>query len=302
MFNEQDKDLIFKAYRGSHARGMSTPESDVDFIGCWVAPLEHYFGFGQSDSYQNNTIADDVVFYEFRKLVKLLADSNPNVLEILWTPQNKFQIYTPIFEKLRNNRNLFLSKKIYTTFTGYATGQLKRLTSLTPQDLENLERLETVLETFGVNMQELNLKQSERTLVVTSWVRDITLGEILDEYVKMKHKFFPGGRLGQRRKDIIKKVGFDSKNASTLIMLLTQCVEALRDGEIKVDRSHDREMLWDIRNGKWTLAEVLEKQEELFRTAEELVKVSALPEENDRQAIEKLMVDVLKEHFSCNCA
>ena len=111
---------------GSHAYGTSLPSSDLDLRGVAIAPKEYYLGFGQVFEQAEQKVPDLVVF-ELRKFMKLAADANPNVLELLHTDESDHVVTSPIFEKLRENRHLFLSRKAKHTFSGYAVSQLKRI-------------------------------------------------------------------------------------------------------------------------------------------------------------------------------
>lgn len=111
---------------GSHAYGTSLPSSDLDLRGIAIAPKEYYLGFGQVFEQAEQKVPDLVVF-ELRKFMKLAADANPNVLELLHTDDSDHVVTSPLFEKLHENRHLFLSRKAKHTFSGYAVSQLKRI-------------------------------------------------------------------------------------------------------------------------------------------------------------------------------
>jgi len=59
--------------------------------------------------------------------MRLAADANPNILELLFSPPDCIKLMTPYMEKLIDNRDLFISKKIRFTYAGYAFNQLKRI-------------------------------------------------------------------------------------------------------------------------------------------------------------------------------
>lgn len=86
--------LISLCWRGSVAHGMYVPKSDPDSIddkdvmGVYVGALEHYLGFGRKDVYEQWAGEWDCVFYELRKFITLLLNSNPNVLSLLWVKPN----------------------------------------------------------------------------------------------------------------------------------------------------------------------------------------------------------------------
>jgi predicted nucleotidyltransferase len=69
----------------------------------------------------------DAVAYEIRKYVYLLLQSNPNVLALLYLRENMYIYRSPLGQKLIDNRDLFVSKRAYRAFSGYAFGQLKRM-------------------------------------------------------------------------------------------------------------------------------------------------------------------------------
>ena len=111
---------------GSHAYGTNLPSSDLDLRGIAIAPKEYYLGFAQVFE-QAEQKEPDLVIFELRKFMKLAADCNPNALEILFTDESDHLVSNLVFEKLRDNRHLFLSRKAKHTFSGYAVSQLKRI-------------------------------------------------------------------------------------------------------------------------------------------------------------------------------
>src|SRR6185436_11689131 len=68
----------------------SDPDSidDKDVMGVYIAPVEHYLGFGGKDVFEKWEGEWDCVFYELRKMFGLLLNCNPNVLSILWLKEN----------------------------------------------------------------------------------------------------------------------------------------------------------------------------------------------------------------------
>jgi predicted nucleotidyltransferase len=113
---------------GSHAYGLSRPESDIDIKGVAVPPSEYFHGFN-SKFEQAESHDPDMVVYDIRKFMSLAADCNPNIIEVLWTDEADHQIVTNGGRALLCNRDLFLSKRARHTFAGYAHGQLKRIST-----------------------------------------------------------------------------------------------------------------------------------------------------------------------------
>lgn len=125
---------ILVGYRGSIAHHMYVPSTDAssiddkDVMGVCIAPLNAYFGLEKFEGKDTFLREWDVVVYEVRKFVRLLAKSNPNVLSLLWLDDNHYLCRTPLGQCLIDNRHLFMTRQLYRSFTGYAYGQLKRMT------------------------------------------------------------------------------------------------------------------------------------------------------------------------------
>lgn len=120
---------IFLTVAGSKAYGTSTPESDTDVRGiCIIPDKTQYFGYGLSKFGQMDSgWEDDRVIYDIRKFIALAADCNPNVIELLFTPEKFHIICNQYMQILLDNKDEFLSKKARFTFMGYAFSQLKRI-------------------------------------------------------------------------------------------------------------------------------------------------------------------------------
>jgi len=134
--------LIFLTLHGSHAYGTATATSDIDIRGVAIAPLPTYFGTRPWEQLRDSTPftqtllqqrmphatdpADCEVF-NLTKFVRLAADANPNILDILFAHPDDWLYSTPAWERLYEHRHLFLSMRVRYTYTGYAMSQLKRI-------------------------------------------------------------------------------------------------------------------------------------------------------------------------------
>lgn len=67
------------------------------------------------------------MIYDIRKFFDLSSSCNPNLIETLHTDPQDHIFVSPLGQKIIDNKNLFLSKKIKHTFLGYAVAQLKRI-------------------------------------------------------------------------------------------------------------------------------------------------------------------------------
>ena len=119
----KERTILF-ARHGSHAYGLNIETSDEDFKGVAIPPVPYTCGF-LSKFEQAEATVPDMVIYDIRKFMRLAADCNPHVIEILWS--EPMLLLTPEGDKLIAARDLFLSRKAKHTFSGYAFAQLRRL-------------------------------------------------------------------------------------------------------------------------------------------------------------------------------
>ena len=138
---------------------------------------------------------------------------------------------------LIENRKLFVGRHIYKSFTGYAYGQLHRMT----------------------------------------------------------HMEFRG-YMGQKRRSLVEKYGYDSKNGAHLIRLLRMGAEFLKDGELEVTR-HDAQQLLEIKRGEWTLDQIKEEANHGFKMAEMAYFESTLPVGPDINKINELTIAIIENEF-----
>lgn len=235
--------LVLLGYRGSIAHGTYLPKNDPahiddkDVMGISIPPREYYLGLRKFEGWDKQEEEWDIVVYEFRKMIRLLVKSNPNVLCLLWLEPNHYILRTDIGDILIENRELFASREIYKSFLGYAHGQMARMT---------------------------------------------------------KFKF--EGYMGQKRKALVEKHGYDAKNAAHMIRILRQGIEFLATGELNVMR-HDSKELVAIKHGEWTLEQVKAEAKRLFSKAEDALSRSSLPIKPDFDRINDFCTEILSARF-----
>lgn len=130
-----DERTIILAPTGSYAYGTNTEESDRDYKGVCIPPIDYYLGLESFNEYNNsggknfkNTKDDvDVNIIHINKFVKDAMQGVPNNIEILFVRPEDYIKVTPLGQKLIDNRHLFLSKQIQKKFGGYAFSQLMKL-------------------------------------------------------------------------------------------------------------------------------------------------------------------------------
>lgn len=136
-----------------------------------------------------------------------------------------------------------------------------------------------------------------KDLFISKHVYNSFVGYAQGQLRRMTHLAFQG-YMGEKRKKLVKEFGYDTKNASHLVRLLKMCIEFLNEGRLYVRRQKDREQLLSIKRGEWSLEEVEKEAGRLFKLVEVAYMKSKLPEHLDEGKINKLCVEILREHFS----
>lgn len=153
-----ETDAILVGYRGSHAHGMYVPNTDpnsfddIDLMAVVIPDKDHFYGlkeFGSRGTESFFIREWDVVTYEIRKFIRLLAKGNPNVIGLLWLKEDQYLKKTPAGQYLIDYRNLFSSKTVYDSFVGYAHGQLHKM--------EHNSDLDNILNKINIEMKRRKL-------------------------------------------------------------------------------------------------------------------------------------------------
>lgn len=263
---------VYVAYRGSHAHGTYTPPSDpqaiddVDILVCYIPELSRYFGLHDGSPGHGKQVQIgkwDAAIYEIRHYAYLLANANPDVLQSLWVKPEHRILVTPEGEELIKNRHLFTSKMAAKSFGGYAKGQMHRMTAFHDEG------------------------EGSCCAGVTHHTAPCTgAGAGLKKFVT--------GYMGAKRKALVQKYGYDTKNAAHLIRLIRMAKEFLKTGELQVDRSDlDADELRRIKAGEFNLETIKAQAEKEFAQLSQAELESTLPDRPDRVAIDKLLTEIL---------
>ena len=116
--------LICLYVGGSHAYGLDTNTSDVDIRGLFKDNIDMILGYEKVDQLANES--QDIVIYSLSKALPLIAEQNPNMMEILFVDEEEILFATDDYWYLRSRRHELLSKLSRQRYSGYAISQLKR--------------------------------------------------------------------------------------------------------------------------------------------------------------------------------
>jgi predicted nucleotidyltransferase len=113
--------MLLQIISGSRAYGLDTPQSDTDIKGVFALPKREFYGLDYTEQVNNQT--NDIVYYELGRFVDLLMNNNPNLLELLATPEQFVLHKTPLISLLKPE--MFLSKLCCKTFCRLAMSEEK---------------------------------------------------------------------------------------------------------------------------------------------------------------------------------
>lgn len=139
-----------------------------------------------------------------------------------------------------------------------------------------------------------------RSMFATKSAHGAFVGYGYSQIKKMKH-LSTAGYMGQKRKQLVEKWGYDCKAAAHALRILKMGVEFMSTGELKVLRE-DNTWLVDVKTGKYPLEYVQAEAERLLRLSDEALVRSPLPAKVDEVAAEKLLVSILADHFGLSKA
>lgn len=133
--------IQYECLMGSLAYGVATESSDKDIYGFCIPPKTLIFphlagdipGFGKQTNrfeqfqQQSEDKSYDITIYSIVKYFELCMGNNPNMVDSMYVPQDCVIFCSQIAQRVRDKRDLFLSKKAFHTFKGYAYAQLAKI-------------------------------------------------------------------------------------------------------------------------------------------------------------------------------
>ena len=117
--------IIYECIAGSRAYGTDLNSSDEDIRGLFAVPISRYFDLTEPPELLSDE-RGNVVYYSLRRFVELLTHANPNVLELLFMPEDCIRKSSAEMQMLIAKRDLFITKQCADTHAGYAMSQVRR--------------------------------------------------------------------------------------------------------------------------------------------------------------------------------
>lgn len=121
------QNVLLSGVVGSTAYGLARAGSDIDRLGLFAAPTEELHGLNRpKESYV--TTAPDRTLHEAAKWCRLALSGNPTVMELVWLPDELYEVRTPLGDELIGIRGELLSAgRVRDAYLGYAGQQFRRL-------------------------------------------------------------------------------------------------------------------------------------------------------------------------------
>ena len=123
--SEYGETILVTYLVGSRAYGTVTPQSDEDYRGIFVLPSRCYLSIRepvtQIADERNNT-----TYYTLKRFFELASTTNPNIVEMLFMPDDCRIYESPLMSRLLEKRDIFITKQVYTSHVNYAAAQIKR--------------------------------------------------------------------------------------------------------------------------------------------------------------------------------
>lgn len=302
--------IICLCLGGSHAYGTNVEGSDLDIRGVALnSPDEILLGI---DFEQVVDTATDTTIYSFKKMLKLLAQNNPNTIEMLGLQDWQIIYKTPVWDEVLKIKDAFISKKVINSFGGYANQQLRRLDSKSARNVgqgnieeyikSSLQHAETEISTHYPSIRNLKIytdisdnEDYERELFIDLSVTHYSLRSLANRLSEYNNIIRDYTKCTHRNKQAIahNKLG---KHMMHLVRLYHMCFDILERGEIVTYRAQDHDELMAIRNGYY-LNEDSSVKDDFYkyvdqleaRLKEDMLKTT-LPKDVDQDRINNLLV------------
>ncbi|MBC1973981.1 DNA polymerase beta superfamily protein [Listeria booriae] len=301
--NADLENIAYLVASGSHGYGTNIGTSDLDLRG-FLLEDEHYL-LGLQTFEQFEEKETDTVIFGAKKFIKLCAQSNPNVLELLGVEEEDILICSDAGRMVRDNVDLFLSKRVEQTFGNYAKAQLKRLQNALVRNDDSkgekealvLERLNTQIGRFDgkysdLDSNALNLRLENNEIVMDLNLQGYPLRDFNGIYTDLQGivRTFDKARSDDSQKELPRLY----KHAMHLVRMLVTGRDILEGKGVITKRRAEHDLLMAIRSGEMTFDEIFERVAVLQLEFDRAAKETALPEQVDMKQIEELLISLYK--------
>lgn len=304
--------IVLLGLGGSYAYGTNVDGSDIDIRGVATRCSEDILS--GRDFEQVTDAATDTTIYSFDKFVRLLANCNPNVIEMLGLRPQDYLHISEAGQLLLDNKDAFVTKKCIASFGGYANAQLRRLGNKAVRSVDHDEREAYILRSIERGMEDIkrgvNDISEDAVRIYLADAQDASGRKDLFADISLQRypvRDFSGilaginnivrsyDRAGPRNEQAAKR-GKLGKHMMHLVRLYNMCFDMLESGEINTYRNKEHDLLMSIRNGAYLdeqsqpIPAFYELVDDLENKLERLKNTTELPDNIDESRIRRLLV------------
>jgi len=316
--------IIFNTVFGSHIYGTNTPNSDMDYKGIYLSPIEDIIFGRKVDSIVTcskvkkglgirNTKEDiDQELKELRKFIADALDGQTYAIDMLYSPRHLWTIDSPQWEFIVYHREKFLSKRV-NAFIGYCNQQASKY-GLKGSRLGTVQRTIEILKTFEPTSRLKENPRFEEGEFIKYKMYPHRVGQetVEEEMLEILGKLYSGNTqtklvltslqkffdsYGERAVQAMDNEGIDFKAISHAYRCCYQLIELATKHRIDFPLEQ-APYLTQIKLGEvsWP-KKVQDELPELMERAIQTVKDSDLPEEPDKKFWDDFIVDVYTKHI-----
>lgn len=238
-------DLLMLCKAGSHLYGTNTPESDLDLRGVVLEDDDVIFGMNRFEQLEGTAAlkflsncgmdypeGTDITLYGLKKFCKLASDGNPNIVELLFAPT----IFEHRWHVIKENANLFLSKRYINRFAGYIASQRNGVKSR--KDWIENPPIKPEPSDYGLTVGQGNVWASS----ISKKIYDSALLNYNNYQRWLKER-------NPKRLALELEHGYDTKAAMHVYRLYAELIELISTGKIEFPLLGARYLV-EIKNGK----------------------------------------------------
>lgn len=178
---------IFLVIGGSHAYGLNTEFSDIDCRGVFMCGMNRLFSevvFDGNDKYVKQISDDknDSTFYEVSRFLELVESNNPNILELLNTPDEFILYKHPLWDIILKHKDKFLTKKAGHAFNGYGKAQIAKARG----ENKMITNEQTLVQKKDM-LDFCYVIDSSKTIPIKKWLEDSKREQLFCGLAKIDH-------------------------------------------------------------------------------------------------------------------
>lgn len=310
--------IIFETKFGSHIYGTSTPKSDIDYKGIYLAEYKDIILNRAKESIVTTTRVDQShgvrnsagdVDREYKELRRFLFDAMSGqtyALDMLYTPQEWWIQSNEIWQQIIDQRHRFLSKSM-NAFLGYIrqqTGKYAMKGTRMKAVLSTVEFLKTVNPNYKLSevwddipkgefvklveseflVNRIKVQETMLCVLEKKFQKNVKVGFVLGVLQKFYDEF------GGRAQFAMENQGVDWKAISHAYRACYQLIDIAKEGKI-IFPLKQADYVLKVKQGEVSWPDTIKDElPELMNVAMEAIEKSDLPDEVDRSYWEEFII------------